>query len=382
MQTQARTPIPIISTGLVTPRAAEINAFLREHLSSPIVQFHKPPERYTHDLPRAWALATQAAETAWSTGRGAELLAAGARVAVIIGSSRSAHWPESFPIPGREPDLLRLVNTTQTALAGHIARYLRCNGPRLVISSACTSATAAICVACDMLAAGSCDAALVGAVDCGTAPDVRQLFQHAGLPLAHTPLECRPFDRKTQGISLDDAAGFFLLTRTEFAAPGKAATKPLAHIVAHAQASDPRDRCGIGATHEALATCLRKVLTDADCLPRDILHLHAHGTGNPAGDVAELAALDQFACDNFPEPLRIFASKHLTGHCLGATPALELGITLACLNAGISPPIPGLIEVRPTSQLNFHGAARASAQFSILANFGLWGTAAALAIQK
>lgn len=375
-------PPNILACALVTPAAERINTYLRRFIPLPCVTFDMPTTEDCSDQPPSWSLALQAADLAWRRAHDAGFANAGQRVAVIVGSSRSAHWSPNSQTQGREPQLQRLVNTTQTALAGFIARRLRCNGPRLVISSACTSATAALCVASDMLSAGSCDAALVGAVDCGSAPGIRELFHAAGLPLAESLDECRPFDLRSRGLFLNDAAGFFLLSCKNFTSDGKTSALPLAQIVAHALNSDERDRCGVGATTKALGRCLEQVICN-DCKHlTNLLHVHAHGTGNPRGDYAELQVLKKFSSGFSDTNLKVFASKHLTGHCLGATPAVELGITLACLQSGVSPPVPGLHTPSEGNFLDFSCGFLPQARFAIVANFGLWGTAAALLVKK
>src|SRR5439155_12048953 len=69
----------------------------------------------------------------------------------------------------------------------------------------------------------------------------------------------------------------------------------------------------------------------------DIVHVNAHATSTPAGDVAEAAAL-RIALGDSAADVVVTATKSCTGHLLGAAGALEAAFTVAAIRDGVVPP--------------------------------------------
>src|SRR5205085_2058522 len=101
----------------------------------------------------------------------------------------------------------------------------------------------------------------------------------------------------------------------------------------HVAAPDPT---GAGASR-AVAASLR----DADLAPRDVVHVNAHATSTPAGDVAEAAALRD-ALGDAVDAIAVTATKSCTGHLLGAAGALEAAFTVAAIRERVVPAIRNL----------------------------------------
>ncbi len=78
----------------------------------------------------------------------------------------------------------------------------------------------------------------------------------------------------------------------------------------------------------------RAALRDADCGPRDIGHINAHGTGTPLNDAAEAAALARVFGDAGPP---VTAAKGVIGHALGAAGAVQAAYTVLALSHGMVP---------------------------------------------
>jgi 3-oxoacyl-[acyl-carrier-protein] synthase-1 len=91
-----------------------------------------------------------------------------------------------------------------------VRRYLDLRGPSMVVSSACSSTAKVFGNAARMMAAGLCDAVVVGGVDtlCLTT-----LYGFHSLELTSSA-PCRPYDARRDGISIGEGAGFALLERT------------------------------------------------------------------------------------------------------------------------------------------------------------------------
>ena len=83
----------------------------------------------------------------------------------------------------------------------------------------------------------------------------------------------------------------------------------------------------------AIGACVVR-LADAGLAPEQIDYVNAHGTSTPLGDKAEVAAvMDVFgnhARKSAGGRLMMSSTKSMTGHCLGASGAVEL---IACIHA-------------------------------------------------
>jgi 3-oxoacyl-[acyl-carrier-protein] synthase II len=89
---------------------------------------------------------------------------------------------------------------------------------------------------------------------------------------------------------------------------------------------DPQGRGGT----RAIAAALR----DADVATTDIVHVNAHATSTPVGDIAEISMVHRALGDH---PV-LTATKSMTGHLLGAAGALESIATILAIHHGVIPP--------------------------------------------
>src|SRR6185436_6650903 len=125
------------------------------------------------------------------------------------------------PADGALPDDFDYRGTHNTfSIAEFVRERLGLRGPCAAISTACSSSAKAFASAARLMDVGLIDAAVVGGVDtlCLTT-----LYGFNSLQLLSTQ-PCRPYDRARGGISIGEAAAFFLLERE-----GNAATALLGY---------------------------------------------------------------------------------------------------------------------------------------------------------
>jgi 3-oxoacyl-[acyl-carrier-protein] synthase II len=97
----------------------------------------------------------------------------------------------------------------------------------------------------------------------------------------------------------------------------------------HIAAPDPE---GTGATR-----AMKAAIAASGISTRDIVHLNAHATSTPVGDIAEAGAIMN-ALGKDAEHVAISATKSMTGHLLGGAGALESIFTVLALHHRIAPP--------------------------------------------
>jgi 3-oxoacyl-[acyl-carrier-protein] synthase II len=88
-------------------------------------------------------------------------------------------------------------------------------------------------------------------------------------------------------------------------------------------------------------TCAREGLTT-----KDIVHLNAHATSTPAGDVAEANAL-RLALGADADHVAVSATKSSTGHLLGGAGAIESVFIVKALQERLAPPTMNIENLDP-----------------------------------
>src|SRR5689334_10958195 len=136
------------------------------------------------------------------------------RIGLFMGTSTSGILQTELAYRERDSKTGMLPTSFQYAgthnnfsLAGYLRAHLQLHGPAFTVSTACSSSAKVFANAQRMIAAGICDAAVVGGVDslCLTT-----LYGFGSLELLSRE-PCRPFDAQRSGISIGEGAGFALL---------------------------------------------------------------------------------------------------------------------------------------------------------------------------
>ena len=192
------------------------------------------------------------------------------------------------------------------APAAFLAEHLGLGGPAYTVSTACTSSAKAFASARRLLAAGFCDAVIVGGVD------TLCRLTLAGFAALESTSEalCQPFSRNRRGINIGEAAALTVLSREE---------SPLA-LVGVGESSDAHHISAPDPAGRGAEAAMRAALADAGLAPGAIAYLNLHGTATPLNDAMEAAAVARVFGLDTPAS----STKPLTGHTLGAAGATEL----------------------------------------------------------
>jgi 3-oxoacyl-[acyl-carrier-protein] synthase II len=204
--------------------------------------------------------------------------------------------------------------------------------------SACASGAEAIGYAIDMIRSGRADVVLAG----GTEAAIMQLniAAFAAMRALSTRNDeperaSRPFDRGRDGFVLGEGAGMVVLESAEHAAKRGARV----HAVA-AGAGYSADAYHIAQpepTGTGIVAAIKAVLADAALDPGQVVHVNAHATSTPAGDVVEGQAIAR-AFGPAVAGVVVSATKSMTGHLLGGAGAVEAVATILALRERVAPP--------------------------------------------
>lgn len=210
-----------------------------------------------------------------------------------------------------------------------ISELVGCGGPQLHHASACAAGTLAVAQAAAWITRGEADAVLCGAADSMLNP--LGLAGLGRLGVISPRGQCRPFDRRRDGISVSEGAAAFLVEREDRALARGA--RPLAVVLGWGSTQDGHaptaPRPGGGPARVAMAAALRRANLD----PSEIDYINAHGTGTPPNDEAEASAIR----DLFPTPPPTGSFKGAFGHAMAAAGALELAGCLMAFTRGLLP---------------------------------------------
>jgi 3-oxoacyl-[acyl-carrier-protein] synthase II len=251
--------------------------------------------------------------------------------------------------------------------------------------SACASSTEAIANAITRLQSGEIDVVVAGGCEAGIHPLPLAAFasMHALSRNNENPAGAsRPYDLARDGFVMGEGAGAMVLETEEHALARGA--KIYAELVGGSVTSDAHhitapDPEGTGAARAVLAA-----LQQANAKIEDVVHINAHATSTPVGDIAEYTALRRVFGEHLDQ-ISVSATKSSTGHLLGGAGAIEAIFTVLALHERTAPPTINLENQDPEIPLDVVVSPRKLPDGPILAisnSFGFGGHNAVVAFRS
>lgn len=243
------------------------------------------------------------------------------------------------------------------------------SGPFQVLTSACAAGTQALALAHSWLATGKVDRVLVGSTEVLTTLTMRGF----GCFNLLTPTIAAPFDRQRAGINLSEAAVFLRLER-------QASRPSLGYVLGGGTAMDAFDMTRPHPEGRGIHKAMSAALAQAKATPTSVNWVYAHGTGTPANDVAEGAAIAMLFGASGPP---VSSTKAIHGHALGASGLLETAIALEAMARDVIPPTTNLKELDPVLRLDVTTAPRTLAVDRVMkTTLGFGGVNAAVLLGR
>ena len=276
---------------------------------------------------------------------------------------------------------------------------LMTNGPAAAVSlelgaragahapvSACASGAEAVGYAMEMIRSGRADVVVAGGSEAAMHP--MPIAGFAAMQALSTRNDApekasRPYDTGRDGFVLGEGAAVIVMESE-----------------AHAKARGARvyaEICGVGMSSDAhhiaapdpegagAARAMREAVESAGLSPKDIVHINAHATSTPVGDIAESNAIRR-AFGNEADHMPVSGTKSMTGHLLGAAGALETIFTVLAIHHRLAPATINLEDFDPAISLDVvHGEHRKLPEGDIAAlnnSFGFGGHNLALTVRS
>ena len=224
-------------------------------------------------------------------------------------------------------------------------------GPAHTYSIACASSSVAIGEGFRSIRDGYADVVIAGGAEAMLNDGSVAAWQAVGvIAKEHTEgagTSCRPFDLGRTGLVLGEGAATLILESEERATARGA--ECLAEIVGFGASSDAHKLTEPSVDGQERA--IRNALEDAG-LPADAVgYINAHATGTPAGDPVEIEAVKR-AFGAAAQAVAISSTKSMHGHLVGASGALECGISALALHERRIPPTANLTVPDPACDLD------------------------------
>ena len=213
--------------------------------------------------------------------------------------------------------------------------------------SACASGAEAIGYALEMIRNNRADVVVSGGVEAA----IHQLPMagFAAMKALSTRNDAperasRPYDADRDGFVLGEGGGVLVLEEYEHAKARGA--KIYCELVGQGLSSDGYHIAAPDPDGSGVQRAIKFALQDAKLSTKDIVHLNAHATSTPAGDVAEANAL-RLALGKDSDHVAVSATKSMTGHLLGGAGAIESVFIVKALQERLAPPTINIENLDP-----------------------------------
>ena len=201
--------------------------------------------------------------------------------------------------------------------AGWIAIELNARAEVHTTVSACASGAEAIGYAIEMIRAGRADVVLAGGTEAAIIPlNVAAFAAMRALSTRNDEPEraSRPFDKGRDGFLLGEGAGVVVLESAEHAARRGATVHAIAAGVGYSSDAHHIAQPEPGGT--GLVQAMQRALADPGLSAEQFVHVNAHATSTPAGDLVEGQSIAR-AFGAAASGVVVSATKSMTGHLLG-----------------------------------------------------------------
>ncbi|CAB4752828.1 unannotated protein [freshwater metagenome] len=213
--------------------------------------------------------------------------------------------------------------------------------------SACASGAEAIGYAYEMIKNNRADIIVTGGVEAA----IHQLPMagFAAMKALSTRNDApqrasRPYDLDRDGFVLGEGGGVLILEEYESAKARGA--KIYCEVAGQGLTSDGYHIAAPDPDGEGVQRAIKFALKASGLSTKDIVHLNAHATSTPAGDVAEANALRK-ALGADADHVAVSATKSMTGHLLGGAGAIESVFIVKALQDRLAPPTINIEHLDP-----------------------------------
>ncbi|TSB31363.1 beta-ketoacyl-[acyl-carrier-protein] synthase family protein [Streptomyces sp. NBC_01525] len=204
--------------------------------------------------------------------------------------------------------------------------------------SACASGSEAIGYGIEMIRTGRADIVVAGGTEAAIHPlPIAAFGNMMAMSKSNDDPQgaSRPFDTARNGFVMGEGAGVIVLESAEHAA--RRGARVYAEAVGQGISADSHDIVQPEPSGNGIAHALQSLLDNSDLDPAEIVHVNAHATSTPQGDLAELKALRKVFGDD-TDHIAVASTKSMTGHLLGGAGGIESVASILAVYHRVAPP--------------------------------------------
>ncbi|HET6636863.1 MAG TPA: beta-ketoacyl-ACP synthase II [Streptomyces sp.] len=213
--------------------------------------------------------------------------------------------------------------------------------------SACASGSEAIGYAVEMIRTGRADVVVAGGTEAAIHPlpiaafgNMMAMSKNNEDPQGAS----RPFDADRNGFVLGEGSGVLVLESAEHAE--RRGARVYAEIVGQGISADSHHITQPEPSGNGIAHALQNLVEHTGLEANEVMHVNAHATSTPLGDIAELKALRKVFGDDAGH-MAVSATKSMTGHLLGGAGGVESVATVLALHNRLAPPSVNIVNLDP-----------------------------------
>jgi 3-oxoacyl-[acyl-carrier-protein] synthase II len=224
------------------------------------------------------------------------------------------------------------------AATAYVTMELGLKGPATTLSAGCSTGLDSLGWGFQTIRSRRADMVVCGAAEAPLTPFIFGTMCASGIltTFKGPPSGAsRPFAKGRDGIVLSEGAGAVVLEDLD-SAVGRGADI-YAEILGFASNSEAGDMINTDPSGADISRAMCGALAQAMVLPGEIDYIHAHGSGFPAGDLADTNAIKKtFGARAYSIP--VSSIRSMTGQTLAAGGVLQIISTALTLRHGIVPP--------------------------------------------
>jgi 3-oxoacyl-[acyl-carrier-protein] synthase II len=192
----------------------------------------------------------------------------------------------------------------------------------------------------------------------------------------------RPFDSGRDGFVMGEAGAVVVLEELEHARARGA--KIYAELLGYGVSSDARHITEPDPSGLNPARAMTMAFGDASIEPGEIDYINAHGTSTPLGDAAETRVIKLALGEENARQTPVSSTKGATGHCLGASGAVEAMFSILAIDRGVLPPTINSEVPDPECDLDYipNESRKADVRTAVSNSFGFGGHNATVVFRR
>ena len=269
-------------------------------------------------------------------------------------------------------------------ISGFISIKTGAKGPNASAVSACASGNHAMGNAFQMIQNGKAKAMITGGAESALCPiGVASFCAARSLSTDNDNYESasKPFDLNRTGFVMGEGAGIVVFEELEFAQKRNATI--YGEVIGFGSTADAYHITAPSPDGDGGSRAIKAALKDANIQPNEVDYINAHGTSTKLNDKIETAAIKNVFKEHAYD-LAISSTKSMTGHLLGAAPAIEFIASLLCINKSMVVPTINYETPDPDCDLNYtpNKAIEKNINIAMSNSLGFGGHNAVIIIKK